>query len=157
MEDVSVEHGSKALSQRKGRGRTVEVIVLSLTKVGDCRGGWSRTRRRLHAELLGGGRRHLRMCGLETLLERLAFLEPLIKESRNVALGQKVVKFFAGVHGISHKHRCRQVITRYLHVLNLMSRGIKESITEDYGSAILQFVHKSHRAIGSDRNWSFHV
>jgi hypothetical protein len=40
MEDVSVEHGNKALSQRRGRGRTVEVFVLSLTKVDDCNQGW---------------------------------------------------------------------------------------------------------------------
>ena len=79
-----------------------------------------------------------------------------MKESRNVALGQEV-KFFAGVHGVSHKHRCRQVIARYLHVLDLTSLSIEESITEDYGTAILQVVHESHREIGSDRNWSFQV
>ena len=62
-----------------------------------------------------------------------------------------------GVHGVSHKYRCRQVIARYLHVLSLTSLRIEESITEDYGTAILQVVHKSHREIGSDRNWSFQV
>jgi hypothetical protein len=94
------------------------------------------------------------MGGLDTLLERLTFLELLTKESRNVALGQEVINLFAGVHGVSHKHRCREVIARYLHVLNLTSLRIEESITEDYGTAILQVVHKSHREIGSDRNWS---
>ncbi len=97
------------------------------------------------------------MSGLDILLDRLTFLELLIKESRNVALGQEVIKLFAGVHGVSHKYRCRQVIARYLHVLNLTSLRIEESITEDYGTAILQVDHKSHREIGSDRNWSFQV
>ncbi len=133
------------------------MLVLSLAEVGDCRGGWSHKRRRLLADFLGGGGRQLRMSGLDTLLERLTFLELLTKESRNVALGQEVIKLFAGVHGVSHKHRCRQVIARYLHVLNLMSLRIEESITKDYGTAILQIVHKSHREIGSDRNWSFQV
>jgi hypothetical protein len=71
------------------------------------------------------------MDRFNTLLEWLTFLDLLIKESRNVALGQKVNKFFTGVHGVSHKHRCRQVIARYLHVLNLMTHGTEESITEE--------------------------
>jgi hypothetical protein len=86
-------------------GRTVEVFVLSLTPVGNCRSGWNRDRRRLRAELLRGGQQHLRMDRLITLLKWLTFLELLIQETRNVALGQKVIKFFAGVHGVSHKHR----------------------------------------------------
>ncbi len=93
----------------------------------------------------------------DNLLGRLTFLELLIKESRNVALGQEVIKLFAGVHGVGHKYRRRQVIARYLHVLNLTSLRIEESITEDYGTASLQVVHKPHRDIGRDRSWSFQV
>ncbi len=52
MEDVSFGHGSKALSQRKGRRRIVEVLVLSLAEVGDRRGGWSHRRQRMLAVFL---------------------------------------------------------------------------------------------------------
>ena len=65
------------------------------------------------------------MGRLDTLLGWLAFLELLIKEPRNFALGQEVIKLFAGVHGVSHEHRCRQVIARYLHVLNLSWVGLR--------------------------------
>ena len=81
MEDVSVGHGNKALSQRRSRGRTVEVFVLSLTQVGDCRGECNRDKRRLRAELLRGGRQDLRMDRLNTLLEWLTFLDLFFKES----------------------------------------------------------------------------
>jgi hypothetical protein len=73
MENVSFGHGSKALSQREGRRRTVEMLVLSLAEIGDCRGGRSHRRRRLLADFLGGGGRQLRMSGLnlhDALLER---------------------------------------------------------------------------------------
>jgi hypothetical protein len=95
------------------------------------------------------------MVRFDTRSGRLTFLELLSKESRNFTLAQEVVKIFARVHGVSHEHRCRQVIARYLRVLNLTSCGIEESIMEDYGSTILPIIQKSHRAIRSDRDWNF--
>ena len=65
-------------------------------------GGATEDKDCLLTSLEGGGGRQLRMSGLDTLLERLTFLELLTKESRNVALGQEVIKLFAGVHGVSH-------------------------------------------------------
>ncbi len=52
------------------------------------------------------------MGRFDTLLGWLKLIELLVKESWNFALGQEVIKLFAGVHGVSHKDRCRQISDR---------------------------------------------
>ncbi len=68
------------------------------------------------------------------------FLELLIEESRNVASTQKLRQLDASVHSVDHEYRCRQRISSHLHVLNLIALGIKETVTKDYGSPILEVI-----------------
>ncbi len=80
-------------------------------------------------------------AGLRPDLEGGAFLELLIEESWDVTPTQKLRQLVASVHSVDHEYRCRKRISSHLHVLDLITHGIKETIAENYGSPILEVIH----------------
>jgi hypothetical protein len=51
---------------------------------------------------------------------------------------QEIGQSRTGVHGVGHKYRCGIRIRGHLHILHLVSVGVKETVAEDYSPPVLQ-------------------